>query len=279
MTKTLSDPTVSGLQNFVDSFLAVGKILLQSRPTKIAKVSGDKPLIIMGNGPSLRQTLTNYAELLKKSETLAVNFAANSPEFFEIKPKYYVLADPHFFKGKENDNVRRLYENLAKVDWKMTLFIPRKENAAELSNLTIEKFNMVGIEGWHRLQNFAFTNALAMPRPRNVLIASIMVAIFKGFKEIYLVGADHSWLQTISVNEQNEVVSIQPHFYKEEKKEETRIKSEYSAYPLHQIIYSFYIAFRAYHQIRRFADTHGITIYNATPASFIDAFERKNLPQ
>lgn len=279
MTKTLSDPTVSGLQNFVDSFLAVGKMLLQSRPTKIAKVSGDKPLIIMGNGPSLRQTLTDYAELLKKSETLAVNFAANSPEFFEIKPKYYVLADPHFFKGKENDNVRRLYENLAKVDWKMTLFIPRKENAAELSNLTIEKFNMVGIEGWQRLQNFAFTNALAMPRPRNVLIASIMVAIFKGFKEIYLVGADHSWLQTISVNEQNEVVSIQPHFYKEEKKEETRIKSEYSAYPLHQIIYSFYIAFRAYHQIRRFADTHGITIYNATPASFIDAFERKNLPQ
>ncbi|MGM9846436.1 MAG: 6-hydroxymethylpterin diphosphokinase MptE-like protein [Muribaculaceae bacterium] len=279
MTKTLSDPTVSGLQNVVDSFLAIGKMLLQSRPTKIAKVSGDKPLIIMGNGPSLRQTLTDYAELLKKSETLAVNFAANSPEFFEIKPKYYVLADPHFFKGKGNDNVRRLYENLAKVDWNMTLFIPRKENAAELSNLTIEKFNMVGIEGWHQIQNFAFTHALAMPRPRNVLIASIMVAIFKGFKEIYLVGADHSWLQTISVNEQNEVVSIQPHFYKEEKKEETRIKSEYSAYPLHQIIYSFYIAFRAYHQIRRYADTHAITIYNATPASFIDAFERKNLPQ
>ena len=80
MTKTLSDPTVSGFQNFFDSILAIGKILLQSRNIKIAKVSGSKPLIIMGNGPSLRQTLTDNADLLKTSETLAVNFAANSPD-------------------------------------------------------------------------------------------------------------------------------------------------------------------------------------------------------
>ena len=275
--KTLSDPTVTPLQNFVDSIVAIGKILLLSRRSKITKVDGHNRLIIMGNGPSLRQTIAENIDVLKSNDSLAVNFAANAPEFFEIKPKYYVLADPHFFVNRDNEAVARLYENLAKTDWQMTLFIPNSQDVTLPENITVEKFNMVGIEGWQWLQNAAFDACRAMPRPRNVLIASIMVAIFKGYKEIYIVGADHSWLKTISVNSNNEVVSVQPHFYKEEKKEVTRVNNEYVSYSLHQIIYSFYVAFRAYHQIRRYADARGIQIYNSTPESFIDAFERKPL--
>ena len=275
--KTLSDPTVTPLQNFVDSIVAIGKILLLSRRSTITKFDGHNRLIIMGNGPSLRQTMAENIDILKSNDSLAVNFAANASEFFEIKPKYYVLADPHFFVNRDNEAVARLYENLAKTDWQMTLFIPNSQDVTLPENITVEKFNMVGIEGWQWLQNAAFDACRAMPRPRNVLIASIMVAIFKGYKEIYIVGADHSWLKTISVNSNNEVVSVQPHFYKEEKKEVTRVNNEYVSYSLHQIIYSFYVAFRAYHQIRRYADARGIQIYNSTPESFIDAFERKPL--
>ena len=94
---------------------------------------------------------------------------------------------------------------------------------------------------------------------------------------MYITGADHSWTKTLSVNEQNEVVSIQPHFYKEDEKEEKRIKVDYLKYPLHQIIYSFYLAFKAYHSIQRYAEAKGVNIYNSTPGSFIDAFPRKNL--
>ncbi len=278
MTKTLSDPTISKYQNFVDSIVAIGKIVLLSHKSHITKVNGDERLIIMGNGPSLRQTMADNMDILKASKTLAVNFAANSPEFFEIKPAYYVLADPHFFKNTDNETVKRLYENISKADWNMTLFVPFGVIVPEVGNyITVERFNMVGIDGCDWIQNIAFDNARAMPRPRNVLIASIMIAIFKGYKDIYIVGADHSWLQTISVNDNNEVVSVQPHFYKEDKKEIKRVNNEYSSYPLHQIIYSFYIAFRAYHQISRYAEKRNIKIYNSTPGSFIDAFERKPL--
>ena len=278
MTKTLSDPTISKYQNFVDSIVAIGKIVLLSHKSHITKVNGDERLIIMGNGPSLRQTMADNMDILKTNKTLAVNFAANSPEFFEIKPAYYVLADPHFFKNTDNEAVKRLYENISKADWNMTLFVPFGVKVPEVGDyITVERFNMVGIDGCNWIQNIAFDNARAMPRPRNVLIASIMIAIFKGYKDIYIVGADHSWLQTISVNDNNEVVSVQPHFYKEDKKEIKRVNNEYSSYPLHQIIYSFYIAFRAYHQISRYAEKRNIKIYNSTPGSFIDAFERKPL--
>ena len=113
-----------------------------------------------------------------------------------------------------------------------------------------------------------------MPRPRNVLIPSIMIGIWLGYSEIRLLGADHSWLKTISVDDNNRVVSIQPHFYQEDSREQQRIRTAYLSLPLHKVLESFHIAFRSYHRIRRFADTQGIRIINSTPGSFIDAFDR-----
>ncbi len=118
-----------------------------------------------------------------------------------------------------------------------------------------------------------------MPRPRNVLIPSIMIAVKMGYKNIYVAGADHSWTKTLSVNDRNEVVSIQPHFYKEDEKEERRIRTDYLRYPLHQILYSFYVAFRSYFTIQRYAESQGVKIYNVTPGSFIDAFPRTTLSE
>ena len=262
MTKTHSDKTVSSLQNLVDTITAIGKIFLLSHRSTFKTVNGIERLIIMGNGPSLRQTMAENTDILKSSNT-----------------NFYVLADPHFFDCSGDEKVKSLYENISEADWDMTLFIPFGANIKDFNNphITIERFNLVGIDGAQWLQNAAFNAKRAMPRPRNVLIASIMIAIFKGFKEIYIVGADHSWMKTISVNEHNEVVSIQPHFYKDDKKEIARVNNEYTSYPLHQIIHSFYVAFKAYHQIKRYADYKGIKIYNSTPESFIDAFDRKPL--
>ena len=39
------------------------------------------------------------------------------------------------------------------------------------------------------------------------------------------------------------------------------------------------IAFRSYHRIENYARVKGVTIYNVTPGSYIDAFERRRLPE
>ena len=46
---------------------------------------------------------------------------------------------------------------------------------------------------------------------------------------------------------------------------------------LHNIMYSFYVAFRSYHIIEHYAKGIGANIWNITPGSFIDAFQRKKL--
>lgn len=235
----------------------------------------------MGNGPSLNNTITNHRDKLLSTPTLAVNFAANTPEFRELKPRFYVLADPHFFNATDNANVVKLIESLSSIDWEMILFMPFEARKSKFSlnnpSIKIEYFNFLAIEGYHWLENWAYKSGRGMPRPRNVLIPSIMIAMKMGFGNIFITGADHSWTKTLSVNENNEVVSIQPHFYKEDENEEKRIRVDYLKYPLHQIIYSFYVAFSAYHKIWRYAKHCGVNIYNATPQSFIDAFPRQPL--
>ncbi len=238
-------------------------------------------MLILANGPSLAATLAEDSAVLAKYDKMAVNFAANTPQFALVKPQYYILADPHFFDNTSDINVARLLENISNVDWPMTLFIPfaaiRKCPLQSTDRLKIEGYNALGVEGFDWFVNWAYSSRLAMPRPRNVLIPAIMTSIGLGYKTIYLAGADHSWTSTLTVDETNAVLPSQPHFYDEDPAEKERIRSVYREIPLHSVLYSFYLAFKSYFIIERYALSRGIEIFNATPGSFIDAFRRKSL--
>lgn len=274
------------LSNAGATIKSIVKIAIQSRRCTVSRIPTNEPdtLIIMGNGPSLADTIANDAAALKRYPTMAVNFAANADEFYGLKPRYYVLADPVFFAKEPHVNTVKLWENLAtRIDWPMTLFVPatqRKNVPAGLPlNIKVEQFNNIGVEGFRWIENAAFSSGRGMPRPRNVLIVSLMVAIKMGYNRIYLTGADHSWTRTLEVRDDNMVVSIQPHFYKDNDEEHARVASVYKDIRLHELMYSFYVAFRSYFAIERYARAHGIDIFNATPGSFIDAFRRQSLKE
>lgn len=282
MTKTASDKIASFASRLGQTAKSIVKLLTQRRRATIIKADADtsRPLIILANGPSLNQTIAESLPSLQAHPTLAVNFAANAPEFRTLRPRYYVLIDPHFFSATDDPNVTRLWDNLARVDWPMTLIVPARRRRLIPASVNIDTLtvNDIAVEGFLPLENAAFARGWGMPRPRNVLIPSIMAAIAMGFKEIYLTGADHSWMKTISVDDNNQVVSIQPHFYKDNDKELARVRTDYLHRPLHTILDSFRIAFASYHTIARFAATRGIRIVNSTPGSYIDAFPRAPLP-
>lgn len=262
------------------AILALAKATIMSRRPSPATPRHDGTLIVMGNGPSLRQTLDQSPDLLASGDLLAVNFAANTDEFFRLQPALYVLADPHFFERRDSDpNVARLWQNLEAVDWPMTLWLParRRKEAVALAlpaSVKLKFFNMTPADGSSGLLHRLFDVGLCMPRPRNVLIPSIMAGIREGYRRIILVGADHTWTRTLSVDNDNHVISIQPHFYKDSDKELKRVHTEYQGLHLHDVLGSMTIAFRSYFDVKAYADSRGIEILNATPGSFIDAFPR-----
>lgn len=274
------------IKEIFDGIASFGKVMLLSgKPSKAGNDNGRK-LIVMGTGPSLKEAMEHHADILQNTDILAVNYTANTDIYRELKPRLYVLADPHFFaidsEGNPSDPiVSRLWGNIASTDWKMTLYVPCRKKIPESieknDNITVKRYNLTPGEGMRGPVHWLYRKGLAMPRPRNVLVASIMVALRDGYRDIYLVGADHSWSRDLRVDEENHVVYVLNHFYKDSDKEHKRIDRLYENYKLHEILNSMMIAFRSYHQILRFADEIGAKITNCTPGSFIDAFPRANL--
>lgn len=271
------------MRKLTDTILTMGKIAVMTRRVgkPVTPPAPARRLIILGNGPSLRQIIDGHADLLAETETMAVNFAANTPEYFNLRPARYILTDPHFFEGAEKDpNVRRLWENLQKTSWDMTLHVPARRKIPALpANIRVQRYNMTPGEGLRWVCRRLYKLGMATPRPRNVLIAALMEAIRSGYEEIYLTGADHSWPHTLYVDGQNRVVSVQPHYYQDNKEELERVADVYSYRRMHDVLGNMAVAFRSYHQVRDYADWRGVKIYNATPESLIDAFERRPLPE
>lgn len=273
-----------GMGDFFKSVASLGKVLLKSRWHSIRRSdpgSGPSPgsgLTVLANGPSLRGVLDTQRDRLLAANLMTVNFAPNTPEFAELRPLYHVMADGVLFDAAANDNVRLLWENLRKVSWPLTLCIPfgmGKDLVKTLpSCVRVVRFNLTPAEGYRWLIHTLFRLGLAMPRPRNVLIPALMTGIREGFKEIVIHGADHSWSQSLWVDDNNRVVTVQPHFYKDNDKEHRRVEELYKDIHLHDIFLSFSIAFRSYFAVRDYADSRGVRILNATPGSFIDAFPR-----
>lgn len=274
------------MNKFAATLKSIVKIALQSNIAAAfgalrRKGEAGGTVVVMANGPSLKESLDSDRDVFLSNPCIAVNFAPISDEFFMVKPSYLVLADPHFFKLRADDaNLCKLQEAMARIDWELTLFVSAKfaSQARRMwpnDHVKVSRFNAIGLDGFGWFRYWAYKHRLGMPRPRNVAIPALMIALWLGYREVLLFGADHSWMKTISVTDENEVVSIQPHFYKEDKREEERVRHEYRGYRLHTIVESFAVAFRSYHGIEEFARKIGARIVNLTPGSMIDAFVRR----
>lgn len=276
------DALQRGCRTLTDSVATLIKIpLMSGRPSPAAPVK-EGTVIVMGNGPSLRDVMVNYREVLMRHPRLAVNFSALTPEIRALKPQYYLLADIAFFQKVKTGRVPELWASLAEIDWEMTLFLPTTaKGMAEVKrlpvNITVKWYNLTPAEGWEPLIHAIYRSGLAMPRPRNVLVPAIMCIMREGFRKIALIGADHNWSRTLSVTENNRVVAIQPHFYKQNEKDLKAAEEVFKNVHIHDIYGHYAVAFKSYHDIRRYADKNGVEIINCTSGSFIDAFVRRHI--
>ncbi|MFM7565257.1 MAG: hypothetical protein ACKO4K_00770 [Flavobacteriales bacterium] len=282
---------------FIETKLSAVRMIFQSRFFGIvASVNPNKPLLILGNGPSLNVTLQeNSADSLRFFDLMAVNNAANAELFTTLKPRYYLLNAVTYFQPDEElndyyiDQNKELYANLEqKTTWKMTLLLPfrAKQSLAVqgllASHATIDAafFNQTPIEGLSFWTKFGYRWGWGMPRPHNVLIPSLMVGARLGYTKMVIVGADHSWLSDLTVNENNESLLRHVHFYDTEGSQPMKVEDRINRpRRLHEILHKFYLSFSGYWQIKSFAETEGICIYNASKVSMIDAFERKRMAE
>ncbi|MBV6644238.1 MAG: DUF115 domain-containing protein [Cyclobacteriaceae bacterium] len=278
------------ISKIYQSFISLVKVLLLSKFNAKIPQSDRKTCFILGNGPSLKSSIEYFQELFGKNDVLCVNHFAQTAEYQKFKPENYVLLDPNFFL---DDNVthdpkaKNTLEVMARdTSWQMNIFIPRSARRSKSAksfhqnpNLNIVYFNYTIVSGLDKLAFALYKRNLGFPVCQNVLGASILLALNMGYQRLYVFGADHSWLQSFSVNEQNELVLSHQHFYTQ--KDKPLIAKVYShqenkvGATMSEFLTSLHKAFEVYHVLKRYAAYRGTEIFNASEVSFIDAFPRK----
>ncbi len=275
-----------------NSILTFLKILLRSTFVISKYKTENEQLFILGNGPSLKHQLPLLESKFRNSSILSVNGFPLSDLFEKIKPNYFIVCSPGFYRNDAVDYNVEVRKNIIKglvekTTWPIVFFIPAASRKNKQftdyinsnQNITLQYYNTTPAEGLKSLKHLFYNMGLGSPRPHNVLIPSILQAINAGYKKIYLLGADHSWLPELSVNDNNEVLLNQKHFYDEHSSTAKQMHKQEGRgnRKIHEVLHKFMLSFNAYHELNEYASTKDSTIINLTEGSFIDAFEKKKI--
>lgn len=237
----------------------------------------NRKLCILGNGSSLTESLCN---LNVDVDYMVLNRHVLHDSYTDIKPRYYVLADPFFFVEKEGlECMRKINEC---TNWEMTLFLPNNTSGVEkklFSNnkIKIQRYNTQSFHGFNGLRYFFYRHNICMPIVQNVLVACIYIGICLKYKKIEIYGVEHSWTKYLFVGDDNVVYQYDPHFYdKQDIRPRPMQKSiTHEPYKLHEILRDYAQMFDSYWDLKYFAkEMSGVHIVNKTNGSFIDAFEK-----
>lgn len=255
--------------------------------------------VILGNGPSLNDFLNNHIDFIDNKDTFSVNLFVRTDAFTKIKPTHYVIAAPQYWRGeKQEEYIQSRIKTLQSIEdttnWPMNFFAPSfarrdKEWLKRFSRneqINIQYFNTTPVEGFQGLNHSLFRKNLGMPRPHNVLIATIYLAIQTGYKKIYITGADHSWLKDIFVTPDNVVLASQKHFYDQEmindpinnaSAKPLAHNGEYISKKMHEVLHKFQVTFESHYRLSIYAKSMGVEIINLCPKSFIDSYSKREL--
>ena len=247
-------------------------------------------LAILGNGPSLKTQLPQLIAQREweKADIMAVNFFALSEEFATVKPKYYLLSDPMFFrKAGYSERIAALYNALAKVSWPMTLYVQyynpeRFDYAAAIEGnhyIRIVPFHSTVFHGFRSVEFWCYRHGLGSGNWGTVVQNGILTGIQTGYKTIELYGVDHTLLEGIMVDDNNRLCRTASHYYDSAQAEPKPIYYN-ATNPPRPYTMAEYLAetaelFRGHEVLRDFAVEQGVRIVNRTAGSLIDAYERQ----
>lgn len=244
---------------------------------------------ILGNGPSLNNIIQDSSFLQNRNNQhyCVVNDSALSPFFKKLQPEHYLLADPLYFERPSRiPQVESLIKEILLVSWNMKLYIPFrhykliKNEMASNNKIKVIPFHTNMLNDNTRSQNTKFwlyKKGLSCPRIQNVIIGCIYCMINSGYKNIKLYGVEHSWTNSLAVNNQNQVCLKDVHYYDTtEVKMEPWLKCSGEPYRMYEILRDLAYMFEGYFELKEYAKyIGGIRIINKTPNSFIDAFEKE----
>ncbi len=239
LTERIPSGTASCLRGYID--LTAQRLRQQTELAKLKDIHKGKRCFIIGNGPSLKtvdlEKLYQSGDICFGSNLIYKSFADTS-----WRPYYYVLADYIGWKTVNEEAPSALLQS------KHAFIADFYYNEYAIPGNVIQ-FNMLPFKD---KRGFSEDAAEYVYSGGTVTYSAMQIAVYLGFKEIYLLGVDCG----------------NNHFYKDGKEE----ACDKDAWDPRNFNVSYWLA--AYRIAKDYADSHGIKIYNATRGGALEVFER-----
>ena len=202
---------------------------------------------IVATGPSL--TMKDLDTIyIHGEDSIGMNRVYLAFETSQWRPDYYVIGDPNCMQ-EFGDDIKSLPVK--------SIFVADRESnfwKGEIPN-NIYKFHNCFCNDYRDKVEFSDDIVKCMYNSGTVTYMCIQLAVYLGYKEIFLIGVDF--------NIKNNYNDVKNHFtvnyYNQNSKEGFFWREE---------------SLKGYETAREYADTHGIKIYNATRGGELEVFER-----
>jgi hypothetical protein len=238
------------------------EILAANRPLEGRHRGGR--VFILCSGPSIK---TQDLTLLRNDVCIGVSNFFVHPDYAAINPRYHCIAPLHS-PFTEEDGLRwfrTMEKPLAGKELFLSLTDRRLVQAGALFGETKVHYVSLGAP-WREKPGESIDLAAQLPAAQSVSIFALMVALYLGFGEIYLLGTDHT-----SFNPQSGKYGYS-HFYTGDRKNEL---GEMPPPADMEVEFASYVTlWRQYKALRAVAEQRGARIVNATRGGLLDVFPR-----
>lgn len=248
--KSVSLYSKEKFQNVIDLFDEIGQMQIKDFEylKKYKGIHNGEICFLIGNGPSLT---AKDLDIISDNRIKSVGCNRIYKIFGKTKwrPTYYIVSD-NMVWDDEKDNL----PNESK-------YLIRKSYNNQLSGINLDaQLYYTEFENYYPgYPTFSDDMTKGIYGGRTVMFSMLQIAVYMGFKEIYLLGVDFSWGED----------GRDTHFCKDYMNDELVKDTMCNKDEVHH----------AYIAAKNYADSHGIKIYNATRGGYLEVFERVNFDE
>lgn len=238
---------------------------------------------ILANGPSTNQL--DFSKLANEI-TFTVNQIARNPQFEKLKPRYHLWADRIFFEIDENNpediEILDVIKAVNRISPDTQVFYEVTAKAM------ITKFQLDKTSHVNYFQSIGLNPACMekgyidfskpVPNYPTVIDYAIVLAVYMGFEEIYLLGCDCTGFINIA---QNKMKQAKDNLYAFDVTENAAKRMERYAEQrsIKGELQSYVALFDEYEALDRYCLRHGAHLYNATEGGLLESLQRVNLDE
>lgn len=211
---------------------------------------------ILGTGPSLNTLTEAQVDRLKSEVVFGVNSFYKSAIGSALEPRYYALIDSFYWEVESWNSI--FSEIASKYAGNPPIFITGTGAQHFIGNLGLSKPSIYLYFKKYPTNKMSAQITENLYATMNCVSTSILVAMYMGFKEIYLLGCDYNAFCSAGVG----------HCYddKEELKD--------NPYNLAFYLKFYWITTEFHYLTAKLANKLGVRVVNLTTGSLLDAYPR-----